>query len=158
MLDQDVCAAHGGRAPQARRAAAAATAEKKLRTTLGRLTIAPVDNPLEELRHLAGEARAWKELIAAHVAELTSVRYSTDGGEQVRGEIQLFERALDRCNNILIGIARLNLDERLVRISERQVDAVVSALRRAFTDIHLPPEQQQLALAGVASYLRPSPN
>lgn len=158
MVGQEVCKVHGGTTPGALAKAATAATERKLRATLGQLTILPVENPLADLQMLAGEARSWKELLAKHVADLTSMRYSTDGGEAIRGEIQLFERAMDRCAAILGMIAKLNIDERMVKISQQQVDLVVSAMQRSFTDIQLPKDQQQLALAAAARYLRPSPN
>lgn len=158
MAGQKVCYSHGGAAKQNRAAGAVRVAEEKVSRKLGKLVIVPVDNPLEELRMLAGEAAAWKRLCAEHVAELERLRYSTDGGEQIRGEIQLFERALDRCNAILLGIAKLNLDERIVRVSEAHVSAILNTFRAGMRDAKVGPEQERQVILAVAGYLRPSPN
>ncbi|MCP2336136.1 hypothetical protein [Actinomadura rupiterrae] len=95
---------------------------------LARLDAPPVENALEELKALGGEAKAWKDAMAERVNELTSIRYSTDGGEQLRAEIALFERAMDRCEKILTSIARLNIDERLAAIEEAKVAALIALI------------------------------
>ena len=128
MDGQEVCGVHGGRNPKARAAGAARVAETKMREALGRLNVVPVENPLAELQSLAGEAKAWKELCAEHVANLKAMRYGTDGGEAIRGEIVVFERAMDRCIVVLTAIAKLNIDERLVRIAEGQKTMVIQAV------------------------------
>lgn len=138
MAGQAVCGSHGGRSPRAVAAGLGVVAEVRMREQLGKLAVTPIDNPLLELQHLAGEARAWKELLAEHVAKLDRMRYSTDGGEAVRGEILLFERAMDRCLAVLATVAKLNIDERLVRIYEAQKDMILRAIDAA------------LASAGVA--------
>lgn len=131
MDGQEVCGVHGGRNPKARAAGAARVAETKMREALGRLNIVPVENPLLELQSLAGEATAWKQMCAEHVSNLRSMRYGTDGGEAIRGEIVLFERAMDRCIVVLTAIAKLNIDERLVRIAESQRNMIVQAVDAA---------------------------
>jgi hypothetical protein len=133
MLGQQVCNMHGGRSPRAKAAGLGVVAENRLRQELGRLTVTPVANPLQELQNLAGEAQAWKELLAGHVARLSHLRYSTDGGEAIRGEIQLFERAMDRCLAVLATIAKLNIDERLVRIQEEQKNMILRAIDMALS-------------------------
>lgn len=154
MKGLKVCRMHGGHAPQTKARADERQTEEKVRKTLGRLQVVPVENPLLELQKLAGEAVAWKEKVADHVAELEKLRYATDGGEQIRGEIVLFERALDRCATVLGAIARLNIDERLAKVEERQVELVAKALSAAFAEMGMPQEQQREAIRRVGSHLR----
>ena len=151
------CRYHGGKSPNALAGAARRQAEDQMRKVLGRLNVVPVEHPLTELLSLAGEAKAWKNLCAEHVANLERLRYGTEGGEQIRGEIVLFERAMDRCNTILSSIAKLNIDERLAAIQERQVEVVAVALGKVLAELGLSLEQQQEARHGLARHLRVVP-
>lgn len=144
------CKLHGGNTRDHRTAALREQAER----TLADLNAPPVDNPLTELARIAGQVVAWKDGIADRVNELTSLRYSTDGGEQLRAEVALFERALDRCERFLTAMAKLNIDERLTRISEQQAALVNHAVIAALQELGLPAEQQQEARRGVARHLR----
>ncbi|HMH76884.1 MAG TPA: hypothetical protein VK547_09690 [Candidatus Udaeobacter sp.] len=92
---------------------------------------APVENPLVELQLLAGEILAFRNALRSMVERLDGVRYSGEAGESIRGEVILYERALDRCTRVLTDIAKLNLDERLVAITEKQGTAIATALRAA---------------------------
>jgi hypothetical protein len=138
-LGATVCRWHGGAAPQVKAKAAERVAEEMARRALRRIAddqgpAEPVANPLLELSRIAGEALRWKRLVAEHVAQLEQLRYQGVSGEQVRAEILLFERALDRCAAVLATIVRLNIDERLAAITEQQghvlAGVVVSVLER----------------------------
>lgn len=129
-----MCKAHGAGAPQVRAAAAARAAEAEMRTAFGRLGehSTPVDDPFTALSEVAGEVVAWKAFCAGRIAELEEVRtLDAKGTEQVHALIGLFERALDRCVSTLATIAKLDIDARLARISERQADTVVRAVDAA---------------------------
>lgn len=150
------CKQHGGKSPQSQQRAVRERVVAKAAATLGRLKVEPVENPLTELQALAGEAKAWRALMARHVADLTTTRHLDDkGGEQIRGEVQLFERAMDRCGSLLVSIARLNVDERLARVSERQTELVADALAATLQEMGLSHDQQREARRGVARHLRP---
>lgn len=116
-----VCGAHGGHAPRSKAAAESRATEEKVRKTLGRLTSTPVTNPLEDLLALGGKAKAWMDLLEGHVGELERLRYSTEGGEHIRGEVVLFERAIEACRKVLVDVARLDIDSRLMRVTEGQI-------------------------------------
>ncbi|MGK5728934.1 hypothetical protein [Streptomyces sp. URMC 124] len=130
-----VCRYHGGNSRQSQAAAerrrAEAAVEAQARRTLAQLGAAPVENPLTALAELAGEILAFKTALAERVNDLSSIRFSTEYGEQVRAEVSLYERAMDRAVNVLGTIARLNIDERLAAISERQAQAVITAIDAA---------------------------
>jgi hypothetical protein len=154
MADQKVCATHGGKAPQNLAAAATRNTDEKIRKQLGQIVSTPIANPLATLQELAGEAVAWKQLCHDHMAVLEKMRYGTEGGEAIRGEIILFERALDRCAKILVDIAKLNIDERLVKVSEGQLDLMTRALTAWMAETGMTTEQQLEARRGVARHLR----
>lgn len=154
---------HGGAAPQVRTKAAERVVEQAARRELGKLAAVlgpaePIDNPLTELGKLAGEVIRWKDLMAEHVAELDRIRYSDDrGGEQLRSEISLFERALDRCGTFLTSIARLNIDARLAAISEAQADVVLRAIDAALDDAGVESARRGQAKLAAARHLKAVP-
>lgn len=152
----EVCNKHGGRAPQVKAAAKARRVEQDIAKTLGRLQIVPVHDPLTALAGLAGEITAWKELAAERVAALKDLaqRNFASGSDEVRAEIQVYERALDRCVTVLATIARLNIDERLVKISQQQADLVKTALMTALADTGLDRAVQREAAGHLARHLR----
>jgi len=149
-----VCHKHGGSAPQVKAAAAIRVTEERTRRELARLNLPPVEDPLTELARVAAEVVAWKDAIGAKVNELTELRYKAgEGGEQLRSEVALWERALDRCERFLTAMARLNIDERLARISEAQAAAVIAAIAVACDVLRVTPEQRRLAIEAVRDHL-----
>lgn len=144
------CKLHGGSTRDHKTAALRAEADR----ALADLNAPPVDNPLTELARITGQVVAWKDALAEKVNELTSIRYSTEGGEQLRAEVALFERALDRCERFLTAMARLNIDERLARIEQQQVDLITYAVTAVLEELGLPTEQQVEARRGIARHLR----
>lgn len=137
-----VCWKHGGKAPQVKAKALERAVEEQARRALRKLTgergtAEPVANPLLELSKIAGEALRWKEIIAGQVAQLEQLRYQGVSGEQVRAEILLFERALDRCAAVLATIVRLNIDERLATITEQQGHILASVITTVLEQLDL---------------------
>lgn len=153
-----VCVAHGGRAPQVRAAAARRESERSVTVAVGRmlarLDVDPVGDPFTELAKLAGQAVAWKDALAEKVNELTGdgcarcrdgdsdgaadrIRYAAAGAgtEQLRSEVALFERAMDRCGSLLSSIAKLDIDDRMARISDRQAEVVIRAVDAALAAV-----------------------
>ncbi|MFF0862342.1 hypothetical protein ACFYUV_11360 [Nonomuraea sp. NPDC003560] len=85
-------------------------------------TPAPLEDPVGALLRLASEIAAFKEFVAGRVAELRANDWRfTDhkGAEQLRAELALYERALDRTARVLVEINRLGLEERALRNAER---------------------------------------
>ena len=130
------CSWHGGASSSGTMAALS----KQAAAELARLDVPPVTDPLTELARLAGQAVAWKDTMAAKVNELTSLRYeSATGGEQLRAEIALWERSLDRCISTLGAMARLNIEDRLAGVREATArmleEALTAALQKSGADI-----------------------
>jgi hypothetical protein len=156
MTGQEVCDRHGGKAPKALARAERDRVEAQALAALAELDIAPVENPLAELAKLAGQVIAWKDATANLVNELRTLRYRDDkGAEQIRSEILLFERAMDRCNTVLSAMARLKIDERLVAIERDKVDLVARAFEETLrVDLGLSSEQLGQARSGFVRRLR----
>jgi len=122
------CKLHGGCAPGPRIVAL----NEQAAYELARLDVPPVVDALSELARLAGQAVAWKDNMSAKVNELSSLRYeSQTGGEQLRAEIALWERALDRCIATLTAMAKLNIEERLAGVRKQTADMMERALDAA---------------------------
>lgn len=138
----DVCRKHGGKTIEALRAdGAQRAAQEKAARELARLDVAPVVNPLDELYRVAGQCVAWKDGMAVKVNELTQLRYrGGQGTEQLRAELLLWERALDRCVITLSTMARLNLDARLAGVRKATAlmleEALVMALQKSGADVY----------------------
>jgi len=97
----------------------------------------PIGDPLTELLALAAEIRTWKEIcreVTAYLLSKERIRYAHNSyGEQVRAEILLYERALERLGTILLQISKLGIEHKLAAIQKQQVDLVDRALTAALT-------------------------
>jgi hypothetical protein len=144
------CRLHGGNTKNHRTAAV----EEQARQILAKLDVPAVENPLTVLAELTGQALAWRDVIAGKVNELGNLRYATETGEQLRSEVVLFERAMDRCAKFAVEMARLNIDERLAKVTERQTEIVAGALAAVLAEMGLSTEQQKDARSRVARHLR----
>lgn len=154
-----VCYFHGSASPQARRKVErerlVAEVDQGARVALKRLGFVPIDDPLTELKRLAGEVVAWKDILVDLVAELEKhYRYEGEHAEQIRGEVLLMERALDRCAMVLGLIARLKIDDRLVAIEESKVNRIVESVESALDNLGMSVESRLEATAEIARCLK----
>ena len=149
-----VCAAHGGRAPQVKAAAALNVAERKAEGLLaGILDFEPVTDPLTVLQQIAGRSVALVEVLEVVVAELRRIRYESQA-EQIDGRVIVYERALDRAAKVLTDLVKLGLDERVVRLQEREAAMVTSVFLGALGDLGLSSEVQQAGRRAIAGRVR----
>jgi hypothetical protein len=151
------CRRHGGGTALAKAKARRAVLEEQARRAVMSLDADPGNDPMGVLSWMAGEAVAWKNLMAGLVEGLAQWRYQSVGGfEQLRAEVALFERAMDRCVHVLATMARLELDERLVAVTEREAELVLVALVAGLeeTGVPLTPELEQKVRQAAASRLR----
>jgi hypothetical protein len=144
-----VCSTHGGTAPQVRHAATRRVAEAQAvvaaRRHLDAETLSPITDPSEALQLLASEVLAGKNFFRARIADPQCLEDRNGSGpapDRLQAELALYERALDRSIRVLEGIARLNVEDRLValrsRISAAQADKVKAAVNDAMRSAGLP--------------------
>lgn len=150
------CHFHGGSSPNGRKHAAAQRIETEARKALYRYDAAPCTDPLEELQRLAGRALAWERAIGDAVNRLEEqIRYEdVQSAEQLRAEVVVMERAMDRCGKFLVDMARLNLEERLAKVTELQAQMAMDAMAAAMREMGMSPEQQREARGRMARHLR----
>lgn len=133
MVGVSVCFIHG-KAPSIRRRVGAIKALQRLRVP----NAEQIANPLEALRDLAVEIDGWREQMAhkaARLLENDDLVYLDDAHrENVRAAVTLYERAVDRSVKALEALAKLNIDERLMRIEAAKVAFVVEAIEAALED------------------------
>lgn len=152
------CKHHGGATPNGKKYASAQKAariERSAERVLYQRGADPVENPLTALQALAGRALALEQAIGEIVNDLNGFRYESDGGgEQLRAEVVVLERAMDRAGRLLVDIAKLNIEERLAKVTEAQTALVADALAAVLGEMGLSPEQQRDAKARVGRRLR----
>jgi len=147
----DKCRMHLGRK------AATVILEAQAERLLYRYDATPCGDPLEALQRLAGRALALEETIGHLVNNLESIRYESGGeggGEQLRAEVAVLERAMDRCGKLLVDIAKLNIDERLVRVTEKQAGLAEKALLATLGEMGMDAGQQTEACARLGRHLQ----
>jgi hypothetical protein len=97
----------------------------------------PVGNPLTELMELAAEAKAWKEILRQVVAYLFDAQRIRSAhakvGEQLRAEVLLYERAIDRLASLYIQISKLGIEAMLAGIDDTQAATIQLALDASLT-------------------------
>lgn len=136
-----VCPTHGGSIRRVKAAAKVRLLEREAAGVVARLDAAPVENPLFELKKLAGRALAWEKVFTDKLDQIKEWRYESDSGEQLRAEVAVIERAMALCAKVLVDIAKLNLDERLVRLEESRAALVEQVMLAVFADLQLTPAQ-----------------
>jgi len=130
-----------------RRKATERQVEHQALAELARRGVTPVDNPLTALAELAGEVLAVKNIFRDRLAALDAEQWrhsGQDGAEQLRAEVALYERALDRSARVLADIARLKIDERLTAITEEQAHTLVAILTTVLERLDLTEKAAQV--------------
>ena len=115
-----VCQSHGGNAPQVIAATARRNLEREANRLLSVEGFAPITDPYTALADLAGEVVKLKDVLLEKVEELTDLRSTLVSDKSVVEQIDVvfaaYERSLDRCERILSGMARLDLEDRIAKL------------------------------------------
>jgi hypothetical protein len=155
----EVCRMHGGSSPQVKAVVeqrkASDQAQKVIRRILDNPDAEPVDDALGALARLAGRLEHAVDEVGRRASELTSVGVITvAGGEQLRAELQLWDKLLGHLRSSLDALARHGFAERQVQLAEREADLLESVIRRVLEDLHLSAEQQAMVAEVVPRHLR----
>lgn len=144
-----VCRFHGGAAPAALVKAAQRRAEARALAILADLDhVEPCSDPVGDLLGIAGQSVKLCDLLRGVVAQLEEVSYRGGigaGQEQLRGELAAYLSALQRAESVLSRVVGLGLEERRVRVSERQVEVLAAAVDAALRRLGLDAGQQASA-------------
>jgi hypothetical protein len=151
MHGQMVCHSHGGKTPNGLAAGQRRLAEAKAATQLKDLADAP---PLESigdvydwLLGVAGTAKAWSDILQGRVAQLNKLGTESSEfvGTQLRADVILFERALDRSAKIAESLVRLDLEGRKQALDERIAAQLVAVVKAILGDLELSDDQRMVA-------------
>lgn len=156
---QTTCTSHGSRAPQniaaaERRIAEAQAVEWMLKHIKDAAPMASLGDVYEELLAVGGTARAMRQVMQQRVSELQTTGYQGVTGEQVKADVVLLERALDRSAKVSELIARLNLDERIVRHDEARIRNQAEAVQAGLEAAQLSEEQRTTVIRVMLQQLR----
>lgn len=163
MRGQTICDKHGGTAKQNKAAGGQRTAEAEVTATARKLIPdaderTPIANPLERLLELASEADAFRESLRhmANKLDAGDIRYrgTGAGAEQLRAEVTTYRQALKDTTDMLVAIAKLDIEKMLARIESRKVDLVLDAMNAGVNEAGLDDDQKRAVMAGVARHLR----
>jgi hypothetical protein len=153
MHGQLVCWSHGGANPKAR--AAATVRVLSLKTIEDAEPMANIGEVYNELLAIAGITRQWRKILTERVAQLEELdQWGGDAGRQIKVDVIVFERALERSAKIAEMIVRLNLEERKQALDEQLAGQVAAVVRAILLDLELTPEQERQAAIVAPARLR----
>jgi len=77
------------------------------------------------------------------VNALTSIRYEDmKSAEQLRSEVALYERAMDRTARLLETMVKLDFEKRMLALNEAQLDLMEHAVKMILDGLDLSPMQR----------------
>jgi DNA polymerase III gamma/tau subunit len=148
-----VCKMHGGMNPNVAHMAlrrATLTSVAKVANEVVEGTVVYPDNPFDTLNATLVECRHFKELLERKLNQMANEgeewRFTDkSGAEQLRSEIALYERALDRMVRAATALSKLNLEERFAKLSEKQAMSMIWIINEVFKRVGLTEAQREEA-------------
>lgn len=117
-----------------------------------------IDSAIDELEKIAAEAIVFKNICQERINKLLeaeqSFGYEGRAGEQLRSEVAVYERALDRCNKVLVDHVRLDIAGRKQKLDEQQAVLLVGVIKAVLGQLGLSRDQKKLAGEVVPRELR----
>lgn len=117
------------------------------------------NNPFEVLQSTLNSVNDFKSLIERKIEAMNEEgedwRFTDKaGGEQLRSEIALYERALDRAVRAATALSKLNIEERYLAISEKQATSIIYIISTVLQRIPgITESQKQAAIAMVGEVI-----
>jgi len=154
-----VCKRHGGNVPATKTKAQVRAAEIQARHQLKMRAqargIPNIEDVYAELEQNAAEAQAFKQVCFDRLEAIgDSWRYSSTAGEQLRAEVALYERAMERANKFLVDYVRLGIADRRVKVAEAQALILVGVIQNVLGRLDLTRDQKRIAAVVVPEELR----
>jgi len=158
------CRKHGGAAPQVR--AKAEVRAEVMRWGLGDATVDPGEVLLRLVAQSAARAARYADelekaveehgFITAMVGEsMVATQFNVHkSGEYIRALAKLEAEERDRCANFAAKAIAAGLNERMVRVAERQGEMLAGMVTAALAEAALPPEMAQRVRASIARQVR----
>ena len=161
------CEDHLNRSPVVHRAVADRQVEMAARAELGKMIekegvvittpkLEDIANPFLMLMEQAQRVMDFQEQCRQNLAKLQDNEWRYSGeriGEQIRGEVQTYQAAMKQGTDLLTKIAKLNIEERLARIEERQAAIIEMAIVRTLAELDLPLELQAQARRRIVEHM-----
>lgn len=146
-----VCSMHGGKAPAVAAAAEQRELEKAADAEIakiwpGLVSMAPVTDPVDLLARTAGALEQMADVVGARVNDLNGKVGAGTGLQQLRAEVVLLDRVLDKVLKASEALARLGIEERVVELEQGRAQLVISALQSALAVLELLPADRDLAV------------
>ncbi len=151
------CRKHLGNSPNVAKAAAREEAYAQAREELAKLSVRAVSDPVYELRRVGRQVLAWKDVCARMLNRLEpeQLRYlGTIRGEQLRGEVAMWQDSLKLSVSVLTALAKLDLDNWQAAISQQRAENVGAAFAAALRKAGVAPEIESVVRTEFASGLR----
>jgi hypothetical protein len=151
MTGQTVCRMHGGSAPQSVAAAHERVVNEKAEETIAQLwpglaQQAPIKDPVDLLARTAAALEQMTETVGTRINQNSTAIAAGKDMTQLRAEVVLLDRLLDKLLKASEGMARLGIAERQVRIEEEQAAIVTTAFRAAIAVVQLLPADRDLVV------------
>jgi hypothetical protein len=146
-----VCVKHGGGAPAVRAAAEQRQVEAAADALVAELWpglagMEPVKDPVDLLARTAAAIEHMADVMGARVNDLQGKVAGGRDLTQLRAEVVLLDRLLDKLLKAGDGMARLGIAERHVQLEQQRVAMVTAAFRAAVGVLQLVPADRDLVV------------